>query len=87
MYNLTALCTILPHCVQSYRTVALKGEGWALKPIMYFTTTERLSHEMALACQLDAISGPKKVSMFRALPMGPRNGFARIKIITHGPYK
>ena len=21
MYNLTALCTILPHCVQSYRTV------------------------------------------------------------------
>ena len=24
-FKLTALCTILPHCVQSYRTGALKG--------------------------------------------------------------
>ena len=27
LYNLTALWTILPHCVQSYRTGALKGGG------------------------------------------------------------
>ena len=34
-FKFTALCTILPHCVQSYCTGALKGEGWALKPLMY----------------------------------------------------
>ena len=43
VYNLTAQCTILPHCVQSYCTGALKGEGWALKPLMYSVTTEPLS--------------------------------------------
>ena len=37
-FKFTALCTILPHCVQSYRTGALKGRGWALKPLMYWTT-------------------------------------------------
>jgi len=35
-FKFTALCTILPHCVQSYQTGALKGGGvWALKPLMY----------------------------------------------------
>ena len=48
-FKFTALCTILPHCVQSYRNVynltalctilqhwGLEGRGgWALKPLMY----------------------------------------------------
>ena len=35
-WYLSLLCKILPHCVQSYRTWALKGgKVWALKPLMY----------------------------------------------------
>jgi hypothetical protein len=45
--------------------------------------------QMALA-SLVAFSGPKKVSIFRAIPSsGPRNGFSRIKIksLRPAPYK
>ena len=47
-YNLTSMCTILPHCVQSYGSGALKGGGTGPE------TSHVLNHWARLACLFGA---------------------------------
>jgi hypothetical protein len=57
-----------------------------LRIAFVWTRLEFFGPQMALAYQLDAISQAKKLSISRAQPHPtcPRNGYARIKNITHG---